>query len=151
MRGSCQCGAVTYELTGDPIALVFCFCTDCQKISTGVGTYSLIVASTNFQLTSGDINYHERDTFDGGRNRGHFCTVCSNRIYHRDADDPKVVRVKAGTLDLAKDLVPDAYAWVSRAPKWVKIPEAALKYDTQPTLEQGLRDLQVRRAAASPA
>ena len=38
MRGSCLCGAVTFEL-GEPFVRVsLCHCTTCKAISGGVGT-----------------------------------------------------------------------------------------------------------------
>ena len=29
--GGCQCGAVRYELSGEPLPLVICHCRECQK------------------------------------------------------------------------------------------------------------------------
>jgi hypothetical protein len=29
----CQCGAVRYQVEGDPLAVVICLCTECQRQS----------------------------------------------------------------------------------------------------------------------
>lgn len=36
MRGSCHCGAVRYETTGEPIATSFCHCSQCRRMSGGL-------------------------------------------------------------------------------------------------------------------
>jgi hypothetical protein len=30
-RGGCRCGAVCYEVRGEPLAVGICHCTDCRK------------------------------------------------------------------------------------------------------------------------
>jgi hypothetical protein len=31
--GRCLCGAVTYEVDGDPVVVAHCHCADCQRVS----------------------------------------------------------------------------------------------------------------------
>ncbi len=145
MIGTCQCGEVKYEVKEPYIALVFCYCTECQKLSAGIGSYSMLVPTGNFKLLTGKLADYERTSDIGLKNLAHFCPNCSNRIYHEDPEVPGVYRVKAGTLDDAKSLEPDAHVWMKSAPNWVEPPAGALVYDTQPTVEQGLKDIQERK------
>lgn len=145
MKGSCQCGGVKYQINAESIALVFCYCTDCQKLSAGIGSYSMLVTADNFEVLSGDFSSYERVGNKGVRNLAHFCTDCGNRIYALNPESPGIVRVKAGTIDNARALDPDAYVWMQSAPEWVRLPEGVLAYDTQPTLEEGLKAIQERR------
>ncbi|WP_211826065.1 GFA family protein [Kistimonas asteriae] len=145
MKGSCQCGNVRYEIPANYIALVACYCTECQKASSGVGTYSMLLPSNAFQLISGQLKSWERTSAVGTRNMAHFCPDCGNRIYNVNPDAPDIIKLKAGTLEQAARLVPDAHVWLKSAPGWITIPEDALAYDTQPSIEEGLQDLQQKR------
>jgi hypothetical protein len=42
--GGCQCGAVRYELTGDPLPLAISHCNECQKQTARAFGMSLPVA-----------------------------------------------------------------------------------------------------------
>jgi len=145
MFGSCQCGKVWYEVREPYIALVFCYCTECQKLSAGIGSYSMLIPSVQFSLLKGKLSSYERSSDIGVKNLAHFCPNCGNRIYHENPEAPGIYRVKAGTLDDAKSLEPDAYVWMKSAAPWVKPPVGALTYETQPTIEQGLNDIQERK------
>jgi len=145
MKGSCQCGSIQYEVPDDFKALIACYCTECQKMSAGVGSYSMFVAFDSFQLTSGELSSWERSADTGARNIACFCPICSNRIYHKNPEIPGVIRVKAGTLENANRLEPDAHFWMRSAPEWIRLPEGALAYDTQPGTEEALLAIQGRR------
>jgi len=139
MRGSCQCGHVSFEIKAAPLALAACFCTECQRVSGGFGTYSMFVPTDAFELLSGEMSQWERCTDSGSRNIAHFCPHCSNRIYHQDPGMPELLRVKAGNLDQARDLVPDLYVWMRSAPSWIRPPDGSLCYETQPSREEALQ------------
>lgn len=138
MKGSCQCGNISYEVPDEYIALTLCYCSECQKVSTGVGSYSMFVATDTFKLITGHLESWERLSGAGTRNVAYFCPKCSNRIYHQNPEEPSFIRLKAGTLENASELEPDMHLWVQSAPEWVRFPEGAVTYDTQPTLEEGL-------------
>ena len=46
--GGCQCGAVRYEVTGPPIKLYVCHCTECQRQSGSAFGMSFICAESQF-------------------------------------------------------------------------------------------------------
>lgn len=39
IRGQCACGEVTFQLTGDPIVNVACYCMGCRKAAAGPCTF----------------------------------------------------------------------------------------------------------------
>lgn len=144
-KAHCQCGHITYVVPDEYLALVMCYCTECQKASASIGAYSLFVPSESFQLTSGVLHSWERPSDLGTQNRAYFCPECSNRIYHQNPEEPDVIALKAVTLVNGGKLVPDAHVWTKSAPGWFQLPPDALAYETQPTLEDGLRAILVRR------
>ena len=143
---SCQRGHVTYEVCGPDIGLVLCYCTECQRLSTGIGTYSMVFPRSAFRLVSGSLKSYERSGYAGTRNLGHFCPECGVRIYHGDPD-LDYVRLKAGTLNNASQLEPDAHLWTRSAPAWVTLPSGCLSYATQGELVEMIAAVRARRAA----
>ena len=143
MKGSCQCGQVRYEINGKPLGLGFCYCSECQKMSTGIGTYSMMVPRAAFNKLCGSLKTWERLADSGNRNVGHFCPDCGVRIYH---ENPEVdyIRLKAGTLDNARDLIPHAIAYLKRKPKWVPMAESILGFDGMPDIEKVIKSLNQR-------
>ena len=76
-RGSCQCGQVQFEFTGEPINQVFCYCTDCQKRTGSDQWFGIWVPSENFSFT-GETEPAVYTTQDdaGGEIHCHTCPHC---------------------------------------------------------------------------
>ncbi|MDA0662850.1 MAG: GFA family protein [Proteobacteria bacterium] len=127
MKGSCQCGGVTYEITGKPLAMFVCHCTQCQKLSASAYSTTMLVKLSDLHVT-GEMKTWERMSDSGRRNVAYFCPDCGNRIYHLDPEAPAFARFKAGTLDNAKMPVPDAHLWVNSKQPWDEIPEGIPSY-----------------------
>jgi len=144
--GSCQCGHVNYEIEGDDLGLAICYCTECQKMSTGIATYSMAVPRTAFRLTSGSLKQWTRIADSGATNVANFCPVCGVRIFHENPDTPGHIRLKAGTLDGASALEPEVHVWTKSAAAWIKVPEGALAYEAQGEVAEILAAVQARRA-----
>lgn len=93
--GSCLCGGVTYELTGDLRNSVACHCVQCRKTS---GHY---VSAT--QVEADQLTLTQTDTltwYDSspGAQRG-FCNRCGASLFWKHEDDGGAVSVMSGTID----------------------------------------------------
>lgn len=122
MRGSCQCGQVTYEVTGPPLASIVCHCKDCQKLSASAWSTTLPFKADALEVR-GRLKRWDRIADSGTPNAAYFCPECGNRIYHENPDDPRLRRLKAGTLDGDPIPAPQIHVWVSRKQPWVEIPD----------------------------
>jgi hypothetical protein len=57
--GGCACGAVRYEISGEPVAMAGCQCRDCQRKSgTGHGSYLTFPSRTREAHGPGDALGH---------------------------------------------------------------------------------------------
>lgn len=76
-KGSCLCGAVTFEVTGDLPAPDACHCRKCRKHS---GHY---FASTDVPRSAVTIHGGERVTWfqSSDRVRRGFCAVCGSSLF----------------------------------------------------------------------
>ena len=62
--GRCLCGAVTYEITGDPMATAICHCEHCQRQSGGAFSVNVVVHTSQLDV-SGMLQTYEETDEDG--------------------------------------------------------------------------------------
>jgi hypothetical protein len=67
--GGCQCGAVRYVLTAEPIRTVACHCKECQRQSGSAFGMSMIVPETSLTVT-GLTKCFTRIADNGNQNTG---------------------------------------------------------------------------------
>ncbi len=94
MRGSCECGAVTYVLSGPLRPVVGCHCAQCRKTS-GHYVAATQSAADDFTLTQ-DVGlkwYRSSPTAQRG-----FCGTCGSSLFWRE-DGTDHISIMAGTID----------------------------------------------------
>jgi hypothetical protein len=122
--GGCQCGAVRYVLTTEPIRLVVCHCKECQRQSASAFGMSMPV-KTDSLTVSGVTKQFTRIADSGNEVTGVFCPECGVRIYHDLKSVPDVRSLKPGTLDDTSWLRPEHFIWMKSAQSWFSVPEGA--------------------------
>ena len=130
--GTCQCGKLHYRVNRAPLVTVVCHCTDCQKVSAGAFSMTMLVKREDFEVLSGDLGVFDRPAASGNIARCYFCPTCSNRIYHENPEKPEVIRLKPGTLDDTDIIKPQMHVWTSSKQSWVKLPNDLPCYEQQP-------------------
>ena len=79
--GSCFCGAVKLEVSGEPAGMGYCHCTSCRSWSGGpVNAFSLW-APENVTVTQGAeyvATYHKTDL-----SHRQYCTQCGGHLVNR--------------------------------------------------------------------
>ena len=131
--GGCQCGAVRYEITGPPVAVYACHCTECQKQSGSAFAMAAVIPEAHFRVTRGTPTMYSRRTSQTKIMECWFCADCGTRLYHVPGGTSYPNRnVKPGTLDDTSWLKPSIHFWTRSAQKWVRIPDNETSYETQP-------------------
>lgn len=131
--GTCQCEKVHYLLKQAPMKTVVCHCADCQKVSAGAFTITMLYKREDFELIRGELVFFDRPSASGNISRCYFCPTCSNRIYHENPDKPEMIRVKPGTLDDTSIIKPEMHVWTKGAQPWVDLTDMPC-YEEQPDL-----------------
>ena len=133
IKGSCQCGQVTYQLFAKPIMVLACHCTQCQKLSTSPFSVTAVVAATAIEFT-GELKQWTRAADSGNSNNAMFCTKCGNRIYHYNPASSDTIKLKLKPTKLTDDKVfePSAHVWVCEKLSWYHIPEGIKVFEKQP-------------------
>lgn len=93
IKGSCQCGQLTYKLFEKPKMVMACHCTECQKLSTSPFSIGAVIAPSAIEFT-GELKEWSRIAESGNKNIAKFCPSCGNRVYHYNPDDLSTIRLK---------------------------------------------------------
>lgn len=94
-RGGCSCGAVRFEVRGDPVVVGICHCLECRKATGAVAMAYADWPRSAFTLRGEAREYMGRS----------FCSTCGSRLFH--LGNPHGVEVVLGALDDApSDLTP---------------------------------------------
>lgn len=94
MQGSCECGAVRYEVSGPLRPVVGCHCSQCRKTS-GHYVAATQAATSDFSLKrdAGLKWYRSSPTAQRG-----FCGTCGSSLFWQE-DGTSHISIMAGTLD----------------------------------------------------
>jgi len=131
--GGCQCGQIRYEIQAEPLTVYACHCQECQKQSSSAFGMSMPVPSDALIILQGQPKRWKRISESGREVSCWFCEVCSTRLFHAPARNPKITNVKPGTLDDTSWLKPVGNLWTRSAQKWVTLSEQMLNYEAQPS------------------
>ncbi|HXQ09716.1 MAG TPA: GFA family protein [Caulobacteraceae bacterium] len=131
IKGGCLCGAVTYEISGEPMFVGHCACENCQK-STG-GGHSSIAAFPEAQVSV----HGARTTFAAKGDSGQpttyeFCPKCGSRLFTRAAMMPGVVMVTLGTMEAGAALEPSMLIYGKHRRAWDHVPPGLAVFEAMP-------------------
>jgi hypothetical protein len=115
LKGSCLCGAVTFEVQPPFPRMVHCHCSRCRK-ATGTGhATNLYVQPDQLKWLSGQASIARYDLPSARSFAKWFCAQCGSPL-PRITRSGKTAVVPAGSLDTAPPLAPtDHIFWGSRA------------------------------------
>lgn len=128
-QGGCQCGAIRYELVGEPLFTHVCHCTDCQRRGGAFGL-SMLVEEKQFRLLQGDPEAVEIVADSGNVKTSRFCRRCGTTIYGRSAARTGIVVLRPNTFDDTAWFAPQAHIWTRSKQPWVALPEGVPAFET---------------------
>jgi hypothetical protein len=97
--GGCQCGEIRYEITGPPVAVYACHCTECQKQSGSAFAMGAVIPQEHFRITKGNPKMFARKISPSKAMECWFCPDCGTRLYHVPGGATYPNRnIKPGTL-----------------------------------------------------
>lgn len=128
--GRCLCGAVTYRLSADPVAVRVCWCRECQRIASN-GTVNALTRSDTLSV-QGTLSEYTRTADSGNPIRLRFCPSCGTQLFSNSSARPQFTVVRTGTLDDPSSLPPTANIWSRSAPAWACLDPALERVEQQP-------------------
>lgn len=117
LKGGCLCGAVRYEVTGEPKRFYHCHCSRCRR-ATGTGHASnLFLQPAVLNWISGQEKIRAFKVPEAQRFTNCFCATCGGRL-PRQPVNSDIVMIPAGSLDDAAPIRPQARIFYDSRAGW---------------------------------
>lgn len=117
--GGCLCGAVRYEIAGDPAMQLVCHCSHCQKQAGSAFSAIIGVPETAVTVTEGAPASYADSGESGKAVERQFCGRCGSPLFSKVEASPGMTWVKVGTLDNPAFFTPAAHIWTKSKQPWV--------------------------------
>jgi len=114
--GSCLCGRVRFEITGQLERFYLCHCEHCRKDTGSAHAANVFSSTAALHWLSGE---HQVRHFNlpGTRHSKCFCSVCGSALPMMQMDG-KLLVVPAGSLDSKIEIRPDAHIFGASRASW---------------------------------
>jgi len=129
--GGCACGAIRYEIAGDPLVSVDCQCRDCSRES-GTGHASHLVFLRANAILSGKVSLWDMTADSGNIKTRAFCPTCGSPVYMTFATNPDIFTVRAASLDEPQRYNPQMVTYRKSAYAWDQINSALPAFEKLP-------------------
>ena len=140
ITGGCQCGAIRYECTAEPMFSWICHCRECQRSTGGGGAVNVVFAKPAVRFTQGEPKYHTSIGTSGEKTHRGFCPDCGSPLAAKADLIPDIQGISAASLDdpAAVELIADI--WTASLQPWDHLDPKRAKIEGTPD-EQGLQKL----------
>lgn len=114
--GSCLCGAVQFQISGDFDAFFLCHCSRCRKDSGSAHGANLFATAAAIEWLSGEADVASF-RLSGTRHERSFCKTCGSALPNVQMDGGLLV-VPAGSLDGPVGIGPTAHICCASRAEW---------------------------------
>lgn len=130
-KGSCLCGAVNYEITGNLGIFQYCHCSRCRKFSGSAHASNLLVSPDQFRWLKGETLVGSYTPEETKHFKTAFCRNCGSSLPWQSKSGKAVV-VPAGTLDEHPGLEPFQNIFFASKALWYTQSSELPKHDELP-------------------
>ena len=128
-QGGCHCGAVRYEVSGEPQHVALCHCTDCRTSAGAPMVAWAAFAEGEFALLQGELTTYN----SSGTAMRSFCPKCGTGIAYRNEEFlPGIVDIQAATLDNPDALPAGAHIQTAERIGWMTEAHALPEFERYP-------------------
>jgi hypothetical protein len=128
VKGSCLCGAVTYEVTGAFEFMGNCHCSICRKSHGAAFATWGIIKPEQFKWTSGEGSVQGYESSPGTTRC--FCKKCGSRLVSKHSG--VVSEVAVGTVEGDPGTRPREYIFVGSKAPWHEITDSLPQHEEWP-------------------
>ena len=83
IQGTCLCGQVQYEISGEAQAMYYCHCQMCRKASGSTFATNMLMLEKDLVIKSGEKLIKAYQSSPGEKR--HFCSECGSPLYGKAA------------------------------------------------------------------
>ncbi len=127
--GGCLCGAVRYEIIGDPVRVAHCHCVDCRRATGSSFATNAFFKEDDLVVLQGTTKAYSHTADSGNTMTKEFCPECGSQLFGSGSGNQGIRTVKVGTIDDASAIQPQIEVFVSRALPFTRHPEFTEKFE----------------------
>ena len=124
VKGSCLCGGVEFEVTGEFEPRSFCHCTSCKRLSGGAGTANARARSDEIEIVKGR-ELLRTYTPEGGSAKT-FCSVCGSNLFGGGWPEREHCSVRLPAIDSPFEGKPTQHIFTRSVAVWETLPDDGL-------------------------
>lgn len=130
LNGGCQCGAIRYEVIGEPIMAAICHCSMCRRAHAAP-----FVAWAMFEQSQVKFIKAQPKTYNSSvEGKRGFCSECGTQISFTADFLPGLIDITIGSLDDPDRIKPTLHYWDSKCLSWVQFADNLPRYPEFPPL-----------------
>ncbi|MSP74761.1 MAG: GFA family protein [Rhodospirillaceae bacterium] len=131
LTGRCLCGAISYQIDGDPIVVAHCHCLDCQRLSGAGHATGAMFPDAGIRL-NGEPATYSTTSEAGNTVMRLFCRRCGSPLFGKNTGMPGFMTVSLGTLDSSGGLKPQVAIFARTRRNWDVMDATLPTFDAQP-------------------
>ena len=132
-KGGCLCGAVRYEITGDPMMSGHCHCIDCRKASGAAHATFAAYPESAVKMTGKTKTYRTKAD-SGMMSSRSFCPECGSWVSGAPESVPGVVAITIATFDDPEAVKPQMRFYDKRRLSWDAVDPALTAFPAMPPM-----------------
>jgi len=131
LRGSCLCGGIVFEVSGDFQGIVKCHCSRCRKARSATHANNLFIQRPDFRWLQGEELIERYKVADAKRFTNAFCRVCGSIVPPGDlGQDP--MGIPAGSLDSDPRVGERVHIFTGSKAPWYEITDDLPQFEGAP-------------------
>ena len=108
--GRCRCGRVQWQVSGVPLAVSYCHCSDCRRATGAPLTVFVGYRDEQLRIAGEPAMHSLRDDV-----QRLFCSHCGTPIGYRDGALPREFYFYLGVMDAPETFAPECHAFSAEA------------------------------------
>jgi hypothetical protein len=132
-QGSCLCGEVAFELTGEPFMMWNCHCSRCRRSRSAAHTTNVFYKLEQFRWVRGEslvVSYKLPEARFFGQA---FCRSCGGKVARPSVERGNVV-VPAGCLDTDPGMRAKGHIFANHKASWYEFTDSVPQHPEAPPL-----------------
>ena len=129
LTGGCHCGAIRYEVEGEPLTHALCHCSDCRRHSGSPMVSWTMYPQAAVKITKGSPKEYQSSQ----HGRRYFCAQCGTGLLYSNAEVlPGLIDVQSATYDDPDAVPARVHIQVAERIGWMKHAHELPQFDRYP-------------------
>lgn len=131
LTGGCHCGAVRYEVEGEPYTHALCHCSDCRRHSGAPMVGWTMYTQEALRITHGEPKVYQSSEYG----RRQFCSDCGTGLFYSNSKTlPGLIDIQSGTYDQPEAIPARVHIQVAERIQWMGTAHELPEFERYPPM-----------------